>query len=113
MIVERERLSTYNVIKAYIAQVDILLNLKMVGVLMMTLLPLNLLPVGCTAKVKHINASGILRRRLMDLGVIPETEIKVVRRSLSGDPTLYEVRGAMIALRHEDASKILVKTTNS
>jgi ferrous iron transport protein A len=75
----------------------------------MGFLSLNLVPVGCTGIVRQINAQGRLRRRLMDLGVIIDTELKVIRRSLSGDPTLYLIRGAMIALRCEDASKILVE----
>lgn len=75
----------------------------------MELLPLNLLPIGCTARVRQINAHGALRRRLMDLGLIIGTEVKAVRKSLSGDPTLYEIRGAMIALRCEEASQILVE----
>ncbi len=75
----------------------------------MELLPLHLLPIGCTSRVKRINAHGALRRRLMDLGLIIDTEVKAIRRSLSGDPTLYEIRGTMIALRCEEASKILVE----
>lgn len=75
----------------------------------MELMPLNFLPIGCTSKVRQINAHGALRRRLMDLGLIPDTEIRALRRSLSGDPTLYEIRGVMIALRSEEASKILVE----
>jgi ferrous iron transport protein A len=79
------------------------------GGLWMELLPLNFLPVGCTGRVKQINACGALRRRLMDLGLVAGTEVKAVRKSLSGDPTLYEIRGAMIALRRDEASKILVE----
>ncbi len=79
----------------------------------MELLPLNLLPIGCTSKVRQINVHGALRRRLMDLGLIIGTEVKAVRKSLSGDPTLYEIRGAMIALRCEEASKILVERSMS
>ncbi|MFO7295265.1 MAG: FeoA family protein [Caldicoprobacter sp.] len=75
----------------------------------MELMPLNLLPIGYASKVKQINAQGALRRRLMDLGLILGTEIKAIRKSLSGDPTLYEIRGAMIALRCEEASQILVE----
>lgn len=75
----------------------------------MELLPLHLLPIGCISRVRQINANGALRRRLMDLGLIVGTEVKAVRKSLSGDPILYEIRGAMIALRSEEASKILVE----
>jgi DtxR family Mn-dependent transcriptional regulator len=44
---------------------------------------------------------GTQRRRLLDLGVVPGTRIRAELASASGDPTAYEVRGALIALRRE------------
>lgn len=44
----------------------------------------------------------------MDLGFIPGTIIESVRRSPLGDPTAYLVRSSVIALRKEEADKILV-----
>lgn len=53
---------------------------------------------------------GQQRRRLMDLGIVPGTEIEAELESVSGDPVAYRVRGATIALRKEQADKIyLVK----
>jgi len=49
---------------------------------------------------------GPERRRLMDLGVLPGTVIEAEMRSPSGDPTAYRIRGAIIALRREQASLI-------
>jgi DtxR family Mn-dependent transcriptional regulator len=49
---------------------------------------------------------GAERRRLMDLGIIPGTLITAELRSPSGDPTAYRIRGATIALRHEQADLI-------
>lgn len=51
---------------------------------------------------------GVERRRLMDLGVIPGTIIHNVINSPLGDPTAYRIRGAMIALRVSQASKIKI-----
>ncbi len=45
---------------------------------------------------------------MLDLGLIPETRVEAVQKSPSGDPTAYQVRGALIALRSEEASKIYV-----
>lgn len=44
---------------------------------------------------------GTQRRRLLDLGVVPGTRIRSELPSPSGDPTAYEIRGALIALRRE------------
>lgn len=56
---------------------------------------------------------GMERRRLLDLGVIPGTVIEVELRSPGGDPTAYRVRGAVIALRHEQADLIQVECVDS
>ncbi|NLO82190.1 MAG: ferrous iron transport protein A [Clostridiales bacterium] len=74
-------------------------------------IPLNILPVGCVGRIKEIRAEGNVRRRMMDLGLVPGTEIEAVLRSPSGDPTAYHIRGAVIAFRSEEASKILVEMT--
>ncbi len=52
---------------------------------------------------------GMQRRRLMDLGVVPGTEISVEMRSATGDPTAYLIRGASIALRKKQASHIQIE----
>jgi DtxR family Mn-dependent transcriptional regulator len=49
------------------------------------------------------------RRRLMDLGVVPGTTISMEMRSAGGDPIAYEIKGAIIALRKEQANMIFIK----
>ena len=51
---------------------------------------------------------GPARRRLLDLGVVPGTVIHARMRSAAGDPVAYDVRGALVALRHEQAAHIRV-----
>ncbi|HEX9887338.1 MAG TPA: metal-dependent transcriptional regulator, partial [Longimicrobiales bacterium] len=65
---------------------------------------------GQRARVEDISPAcrGSHRRRLLDLGVVRGTEITAVRYSAAGDPIAYEIRGAMIALRREQASWIRV-----
>jgi Fe2+ transport system protein FeoA len=46
---------------------------------------------------------------MMDLGILPGTTIEVEMTSPSGDPTAYKVRGALIALRKEQARLIQVE----
>jgi DtxR family Mn-dependent transcriptional regulator len=48
------------------------------------------------------------RRRLQDLGVLPGTVIQAEFASPSSDPVAYRIRGALIALRREQAAHILV-----
>lgn len=69
---------------------------------------LNLLPLGEKAKVSQLSATGSLRQRMMDLGIVPGASVTALHRSPSGDPTAYYVMGAVIALRHSDASEILI-----
>jgi ferrous iron transport protein A len=73
------------------------------------MIPLNTLPLGKKAKVKVLTSDGTIRRRMLDLGLISDTEIEALQRSPSGDPIAYDIRGAVIALRSEEASKILVE----
>jgi DtxR family Mn-dependent transcriptional regulator len=49
---------------------------------------------------------GPQRRRLLDLGVVPGTEIQAEFASAAGDPVAYLIRGALIALRRDQASLI-------
>lgn len=51
---------------------------------------------------------GVERRRLMDLGVLPGTVIHAEMGSPSGDPMAYRVRGALIALRSNQADHIRI-----
>jgi DtxR family Mn-dependent transcriptional regulator len=52
---------------------------------------------------------GQQRRRLLDFGVLPGTIVKAQLKSLSGDPTGYEIRGATIALRKNQSNLIYIK----
>ncbi len=72
-------------------------------------IPLSSLPIGRKAKVISLTSNGISRRRMLDLGLISDTEVEALQKSPSGDPVAYEIRGAVIALRKEEASRILVE----
>jgi DtxR family Mn-dependent transcriptional regulator len=52
---------------------------------------------------------GAERRRMLDLGLIPGTEVGPEIRSPGGDPTGYLIRGAVIALRREQADQIQIE----
>lgn len=72
-------------------------------------LNLNQLSVGEKAKVDALEATGSMRRRLLDIGLIENTEIECIGRSPSGDPSAFLIRGAVIAIRSEDCADILIK----
>jgi len=72
---------------------------------------LSSLKIGEEAKVLTISRAlrGQQRRRLMDLGIVPGTTIRAEMRSASGDPTAYNIRGTMVALRQQHAQMIFIE----
>ncbi len=66
---------------------------------------------GQDARVVEIRGGlqGPQRRRLMDLGLVPGTVVRAELKSAGGDPTAYRVRGALIALRSDQARWIRVE----
>ncbi len=66
---------------------------------------------GSSARVVGLSPAcqGSQRRRLLDLGVVRGTVIRAAFQSAAGDPVAYEVRGALIALRREQAQWIRVE----
>jgi len=67
------------------------------------------LDIDESARVVKLDNYGAMRRRLQDIGLIEGTNVKCVLQSPLGDPKAYEIRGAVIAIREEDAGKIYVK----
>lgn len=64
--------------------------------------------VGDTAKVASLHARGAIRRRLLDLGMIPGTRVECLQKSPAGDPAAFLIRGAVIALRREDSATVQI-----
>lgn len=60
-------------------------------------------------KVKKLLLNGNIRRRLLDLGLIEDTDIEVLEKSPFGDPIAYLIRGTVIALRKDITSKIIIE----
>jgi DtxR family Mn-dependent transcriptional regulator len=73
---------------------------------------LSLLKKGEEAEVLGISRAcrGPQRRRLMDLGIVPGTIISMEMASAGGDPKAYNIRGAMIALREDQAEFIHIQS---
>ncbi len=56
--------------------------------------------------VKEIHGSGVLHRRLLSMGLLPGSVIRMVRAAPFGDPVEYEIRGFFISLRKNEASYV-------
>ena len=76
-----------------------------------TLVPLSALKQGEKAYVVDLALDGLIRRRVLDLGIVPGTSLKCIGAAPAGDPIAYLVRGTVIALRSEDAKSIRVNST--
>ena len=74
----------------------------------MSSMPLTKLRLNQTGIIKEINCKASVKRRLLDLGLIPNTDITPILGSIAGDPVAYEVRNIILAIRKEDADKIIV-----
>lgn len=67
------------------------------------------LPVGTAAVIESVADGSPISLRLLDLGFVPGTTVRVLRRAPLGDPTLYELRGAQLCLRRSEAERIQVR----
>ena len=71
-------------------------------------IPLNELKVGQRGTVRQLLSDTSMRRRLQDIGLIEGTKVECIQKSPSGDPIAFLIRGAVIALRTEDSSSVLM-----
>lgn len=59
--------------------------------------------------VQVVHGSAVLRKRLLDMGLVPGAEISVVRVAPLGDPVEYMVKGYRLSLRRSEAAHVLVE----
>jgi ferrous iron transport protein A len=72
-------------------------------------LTLDQLKQGEQAVVTQLLSTGVNRRRLLDLGVLPGTRLSAELQSPLGDPRAYRIRDALIAIRKNQAREIQVE----
>jgi len=70
--------------------------------------PLDRLAAGEHGRIARIDAEPAITRRLMELGLVPGTEIELVRRAPLGDPIEVAVRGLHLSLRRSEAIQVHV-----
>ena len=63
---------------------------------------------GMTGKIISVGGEGELRLRLLDMGLIPRTEVALIKVAPMGDPMEIRVRGYELTLRVSDARNIEV-----
>lgn len=69
--------------------------------------------VGTRSRIQSLGMVDSYKKRLMDLGLIPGTEVRIVRKAPLGDPIIVEVRGYQISFRLSDASGIHVEMSGA
>ena len=67
---------------------------------------------GERAFVEHIEGGGALRRRMMDMGIVPGVELEVIRCAPWGGPLQIRLKGYYLAMRRGECAKILVGETH-
>ena len=71
--------------------------------------PLRNLDPGNCARLVQVGGERGFRRRLMELGLLPGTQIRMVRRVDVGGLVELEVRGCHVSLRQSEAQELLVE----
>lgn len=67
------------------------------------------LQVGETGLIAQVKAKGAIRQRLLDMGMLPNTEITLERLAPTGDPVWVKMQGFQLSLRRNEAEAILVQ----
>jgi Fe2+ transport system protein FeoA len=67
------------------------------------------LPLGRNAEIVSIDCGRRLSRRLMEMGLLPGTQVRVVRVAPLGDPIELRVRNYSLSVRRAEAAKIAVR----
>lgn len=63
---------------------------------------------GQKAVVARIGGSGALRRRMLDMGIVPGVELQVIRKAPWGGPVQLRLRGYYLAMRRSECEQIVV-----
>jgi Fe2+ transport system protein FeoA len=66
------------------------------------------IPLGRPVRVTRVDGPRAFRRRLLEMGLVPGTEVKIVTIAPFGDPLQIEVRGGQWSIRRNEAAQIAV-----
>ena len=65
--------------------------------------------VGERGIITKVNGEGRIRRRLFDMGITPQAEVKMRKKAPLGDPIEVTVRGYELTLRKVEAACVEVE----
>lgn len=65
---------------------------------------------GDTARIKSVSGNGSIRRRIVELGLVPGVELTMERYAPLGDPVEIKSLGFHLALRKEEADTIILES---
>ena len=68
------------------------------------------LPLGTTATITSVDGPRAFRRRLLEMGLVPGVEVRMVTIAPFGDPIRIEIRGGQWSIRRAEAAQIQVET---
>jgi Fe2+ transport system protein FeoA len=64
---------------------------------------------GSVAVILDVDRTSAEGQRLLDLGFVPDTEVRVLKRAPLGDPMVYFLRGTHLCLRSSEAARVRVR----
>jgi ferrous iron transport protein A len=70
------------------------------------------IPLGRAVTVTGVDGPRAFRRRLLEMGLVPGTEVRVVTVAPLGDPLRIEVRGGQWSIRRNEAAHITVSAAD-
>jgi len=65
--------------------------------------------IGETYRIVRIEGAGLVKRRILDLGLLPGLRIKVVRKAPLGDPIEIIAKGNPISIRSSEAERVILE----
>jgi ferrous iron transport protein A len=70
---------------------------------------LNDIECGYAARVVYVKGQGSLKKRILDMGMVPDVLVTVVRKAPMGDPIELTLKGYYLSLRQKEAETIVVQ----
>ena len=68
---------------------------------------------GRKARVLRVEGDAALRHRIMDMGLVPGTEVRLERSAPLADPISFRVRGFELSLRRSEAAAVRIDVCRS
>ncbi len=67
------------------------------------------LPVGKTSRVLEVKGETRISKRLMEMGIVPGVEVRVIKTAPFGDPMEIRLLGYSLAIRQNEAAAIEIE----